>query len=127
MKPPLHVDHFVQQHPRLIFAKGRPVITAGMATDQAYYIISGHARSKPTTRTGKVFAAGDMISFVAFLALDSYDQDVIANTYCEVLAIPRQVIENQWGEEDIASWLFACSIASDVVKKQYPAMMGFAV
>ncbi len=56
MKPPLHVDHFVQQHPRLIFAKGRPVITAGMATDQAYYLISGHAKSKkPQPETGKAF------------------------------------------------------------------------
>jgi hypothetical protein len=46
---------------------------------------------------------------------------------CEVLAIPRHVIENHWGKEDIASWLFACSMASEVVKKQQPVMMGFAI
>jgi CRP-like cAMP-binding protein len=102
-----------------------------MPTDQAYYLISGraHAKShpKPRSRMGKGFAAGDMIGFVSFLALDHYDLDIMAGSACEVLAIPRLVIEKHWGKEDIASWLFACSMASEVVKKQQPVMMGFAI
>ena len=131
MKPPLHVDQFVQHYPRLIHARGRLIISADMPTDQAYYLISGraHAKShpKPRSRMGKDFAAGDMISFVSFLALDHYDLDIVASSACEVLAIPRLVIENHWGKEDIASWLFACSMASEVVKKQQPVMVGFAI
>jgi hypothetical protein len=82
MKPPLHVDQFVQHYPRLIHARGRLIISAGMPTDQAYYLISGraHAKShpKPRSRMGKGFAAGDMIGFVSFLALDHYDLDIMA-------------------------------------------------
>ena len=80
MKPPLHVDQFVQHYPRLIHARGRLIISAGMPTDQAYYLISGraHAKSHPKLRSrmGKDFAAGDMIGFVSFLALDHYDLEL---------------------------------------------------
>lgn len=127
MKPPLHVDEFVQHQPRLIILQGLPVISAGMPTDQAYYLISGKAKGKSQGYSERSFATGDMISFISFLALDEYDMDVTATSRCEVLAIARDEIEKQWGSEDIASWIFACSMASDIVKKHNPAMMGYAV
>tara|TARA_E500000178_G_scaffold329409_1_gene360317 strand:- start:19 stop:402 length:384 start_codon:yes stop_codon:yes gene_type:complete len=125
MKLPLPVDQFIRHQPRLVISQGLPVISAGIATDQAYYLMSGKAKDISASRAKKAFDAGDMISFVAFLALDSYATDVIAKTRCEVLAIPRHVIEDQWGSEDIASWVFACSMASDVVKKQNPTKVDY--
>ena len=99
MKLPLPVDQFIRHQPRLVISQGLPVISAGIATDQAYYLMSGKAKDISASRAKKAFDAGDMISFVAFLALDSYATDVIAKTRCEVLAIPRHVIEDQWGRD----------------------------
>jgi CRP-like cAMP-binding protein len=118
MKTPLRVDAERMAYPRQIIDKGKQIIAAGTATDQAYFLISGRARaSNPLIAEGEL-QSGDFLSFLSFLALDAYDADVIAASQAEVLILPRGLVEQCWQDEDQTSWVFACSLAVDVVKRK---------
>ena len=118
MKTPLRVDAEGMNYPRQIIDKGKQIIAAGAATDRAYFLIRGRARAQnPLVSEGEL-QTGDFLSFVSFLALDAYDADVIATTQAEVLILPRGLVEQCWQDEDQTSWVFACSLAVDAVKRK---------
>jgi len=126
MKTPLRVDAGALSYPRQIIDKGKTIITAGSSTDQAYLLLDGSARaSGPIIREGD-FQAGHFLSFVSFLALDAYEADVLATSRAEVLVLPRDLLAKSWQEEDTASWVFACSLASDAIKKKLAPQMEVA-
>jgi CRP-like cAMP-binding protein len=117
MKMPLQVDAITHAHPKQIIAQGEAVISAGSSTDMAYYLLSGSAKSQVKGIDGQSFVSGHVISLVSFLGLERYDSDVIATSPCEVLVMPRLLIEHHWSDEDSTSWVFACSMAADAIKK----------
>ena len=117
MKTPLRVEAEAMAYPRQIIGKGEAIITAGAPTDYAYFLLDGRARAEdPIVNEGEL-EAGHFLSFVSFLALEQYEADVLATSRCEVLVLPRELVENCWQDEDKASWIFACSLASDTLKK----------
>jgi CRP-like cAMP-binding protein len=118
MKTPLRVDAEALAYPRLIIEKGEAIIALGAATDQAYFLLDGSARAHhPIVNEGEI-EAGHFLSFVSFLALENYEADVLATSRCEVLVLPRELVERCWQNEDKTSWVFACSVASDTLKKK---------
>jgi len=118
MKTPLRVDAKALAYPRQIIDKGKAIIAAGASTDQAYFLLEGSARARhPIVNEGELLA-GHFLSFVSFLALENYEADVLATSRCEVLVLPRELVENCWQDEDRTSWVFARSLASDTVKKK---------
>jgi len=118
MKTPLRVDTKALSYPRLVIDKGKAIIATGASTEQAYFLIEGSARAhSPIVNEGDI-TAGHFLSFISFLALENYEADVIATSRCEVLVLPRELVENCWQDEDRTSWVFACSIASDTLKKK---------
>ena len=125
MKMPLQVDAITRAHPKQIIAKGEAVITAGSSTDMAYYLLSGTARNQIKGFDGQNFISGHVISLVSFLGLEAYENDVIATSPCEVLVMPRPLIEHHWSNEDSTSWVFACSMAADVIKKHQALAQGY--
>ncbi len=124
MKMPLQVDAITDAHPKQIIAKGETVITAGSSTDMAYYLLSGTAKGRVKGVDGQNFVSGHVVSLVSFLGLEAYDSDVVATSSCEVLVMPRLLIEHHWSDEDSTSWVFACSMAADAIKKHQALSQG---
>jgi CRP-like cAMP-binding protein len=127
MKMPLQVDAITDAHPKQIIAKGEAVITAGSSTEMAYYLLSGTAKGQLKGVDGQNFVSGHVVSLVSFLGLEAYDNNVIATTPCEVLVMPRLLIEHHWSDEDSTSWVFACSMASDAIKKYQALTQDYSV
>lgn len=127
MKMPLQVDAITRAHPKQIIAKGKTVIEAGASTDQAYYLLSGTARGQTRGIDGRNFISGHVVSLVSFLGLETYENNVIATSPCEVLVMPRPLIEHHWNDEDRTSWVFACSMAADAIKKYQTITKGVAM
>jgi len=118
MKTPIDVETGASGLPRQIINKGRTIVSAGSSTDQAYVLVSGAARARRPLISEGEFAAGDFLSLLPFLAMESYDSDVIATDNAEVIVVPRGFVQKAWHEEDKLSWVVVCSLAADVLKKR---------
>ena len=116
MKTPIDVGASAAGLPRQIIEKGRTIVAAGTSTDQAYILVSGHARARQPMVSEGEFAAGDVLSLLPFLALENYDSDVIATNRAEVIILPRVMVQAQWHAEDRISWSVVCSLAADAIK-----------
>ena len=118
MRTPIDVKAGASGLPRQIINKGRTIVAAGSSTDQAYVLVSGAARARRPLISEGEFAAGDFLSLLPFLAMESYDSDVIATDNAEVIVVPRGFVQKAWHEEDKLSWVVVCSLAADVLKKR---------
>lgn len=101
-------------HPRRILAAGAPVITAGDTTDLLYLLDKGKARAAD----GILCPHGNLMLVCEALALTHYRTPVIAESACEVITLPQQMLQKSLAKGSAMVWPLSRSIAAELTQRQ---------
>jgi CRP-like cAMP-binding protein len=100
--------------PRRIVASGDTVISAGEPTDILYLLERGNAR----TGEGVGCVTGDLILLCEALALTHYATIVQAETDCEIILLPQDLLKQSLNTGGAMVWPLSRSIAADVTQRR---------
>ena len=100
--------------PRRIVATGDTVISAGEPTDILYLLERGNAR----TGEGVGCVTGDLILLCEALALTNYTTIVHAETDCEIILLPQDLLKQSLNTGGTMVWPLSRSIAADVIQRR---------
>lgn len=100
--------------PRRIVASGGHVISAGDPTDLLYLLESGQARA----RDGMRCQTGDLVMVCEALSLAHYTTPVLAETECQIIILPQQMLEESLASGGAMVWPLSRSIAAEVTQRR---------
>ena len=103
-----------ERHPRRIVTAGAPVIMTGDPTDFLHLLDKGQARAAD----GILCPDGNLMLVCEALALTHYRTPVIAESLCEVISLPQQLLQKSLAEGSPMVWPLSRSIAAQITQRQ---------
>ena len=103
-----------ESHPRRIVAVGTPVIMAGDPTDLLHLLDKGRARAAD----GIMCPDGHLMLVCEALALTHYRTPVFAESPCEVISLPQQLLQKSLAEGSAMVWPLSRSIAAEITQRR---------
>lgn len=98
----------IKNYPRQSFERGEKALSADDRTDRFFLVLEGALRENDS---GKVFRKGDMVSPLQFFGTTHYDDEIVALARTQVIAIPRQDIQDKLNQQSPMTWGMARMIA----------------
>ena len=80
------------------FLKGQPILSRGRKSDNIGFLLSGSAQVCKPVKGHRVILStlnkGDMFGAAVLFSEDAFTNDIIAETFCHVLLLPRNAVQN---------------------------------
>ncbi len=102
--------------PRQIFKAGMKIISPGDGTDIAFILHTGHASGFDGTRK-RLYADGDLLAPLDFLALNEYQNAVTAADQVAAFVLSRDQIRQLIDRQHHLTWPLSCLLAIDIQKR----------
>ena len=98
--------------PRRVIQRGKPIIANGDDCDIAHFLISGSAKCR---RSLDLYETHDLLSPLEFLAYETYRSSVVAMTECRIISCSKPMFRSLLDAENNLTWPLSRQIASDIV------------
>lgn len=98
--------------PRRVIQRRKPIISDGDDCDIAHFLISGSAKCR---RSRDLYETHDLLSPLEFLAYETYRSSVVAMTECRIISCSKQMFRSLLDAENNLTWPLSRQIASDIV------------
>ena len=102
----------LEDTPRRVIQRGKPVIANGDDCDIAHFLISGSAKC---LRSRDLYETHDLLSPLEFLAYETYRSSVVAMTECLIISCSKPMFRSLLDAENNLTWPLSRQIASDIV------------
>ena len=113
MRAPFLTDDFIADLPRLQQANDEAILSVGDSTDKAYLVQAGSAICP---EDGQSWHIGEIINLTEFLALETYNRQIISVGSSVMVLIPRTIFKAASDRDHTMTWPLSVCLASEAAR-----------